>query len=854
MRDHGGQAQQHFATLINQPEKPWLDCSTSLSPLGPPPWIDGIILNWRTLVTQYPTTDAQPMQLALAKAHNINPEQVLCGNGSTELMGLLLRAVRPLRGITSPPCWSGYEEACKASEIPHLQKTITYDYNQGDCPGDLHFLAHPNNPDGTLLCHQKFRKRALQNPQTWYLLDLAFEDFIEDSKNSPWWKEPWPGNVIRVKSLTKFFTLPGLRLGFLATGSDSRGKQLQKKLLSLCLPWQVNAMAQWCGERLYNDSSWNNLQRRESARLAKSLSDILQDCGWSAQVCPAWILASPPLSQSHKNAWQALLEIGICARLLSDSLRFGLLCDSDLNLFKERLDVLYLNTKGSERVLNRNKPAILVAGITSDSGKSVLTAGLCAVLRNEGAIPMPYKAQNMSNQAWVTPEGGEIGWSQAVQAFAAGQTPHVDMNPVLLKPGGSGRSHIIHRGLEIGAMDVHSYFTTFEQHRMVAIQALDSLGAKGDCIVLEGAGGIAETNLRHRDLSNREAPLHVNARTLLVGDIDRGGVFSALYGAWSCLDPVMRNQICGFAINRFRGDAALLENGIRELEERTAIPVLGVLPYEGNLGLGHEDSLSLREDQFPSVHSLALGVIRLPHISNVNDFSPLEHTSGVQLFYSQNPEKLSRAHALILPGTRNTIADLQWLKSTGIDQVVHSFYNQNKPIFAVCGGMQMLGSWVEDTSGAEMGYPTREIGLEIIPIYTQLLAKGKVVRPRRQLVNQRIRRYLPWLNNIIEVWGYEIHCGQSYNTGKNTNGISCLDGWVESHRGLWATYWHGILHQQRIAIQWAHWVANRSGISLSKDTPINDKTSVPSFLIPGLARIEKLVSCHLDWRRLLPNA
>jgi|GEM_PF-3993 len=874
MRDHGGQLETLAQKLgVTLPSAAIHDFSASLNPLGMPPALSRIGDIWTNLATCYPSTDAQLACAHIALAHGLQTEQVLCGNGSTELMALALQASQARSLHCFSPCWSGYAEAAAAAGIAtlHIAAPAHYDpldprdnalmeaHIRANFPQEPHcavMLASPNNPNGCILSAEFIRSLCTEYPETLVLLDLAFDDFLHDPGHSPWWQgADWPGNLVRIQSLTKFFAIAGLRLGFLATGNDLPALELAARLRKRALPWSVNGIAQWVGERLYSDPAWNDLARTECQSLRDALLGILHDANIRTTPCAAWVLAEPPVRQSATEWQRELLQKGICVRLLRgvglqgcDLLRFGLLGRGALDALDNALRMDLISIRIHARPM-----ALLIAGTTSDAGKSAVATGVCAALRARGLKPMPYKAQNMSNHAWVTPEGGEIGWAQAVQAFAAGVTPHVDMNPVLLKPGNQGCSHVIHRGRDIGAMDVHAYHAGFVKHRQIACDAYDALSAKAGSMVLEGAGGIAEINLRHRDLSNREAPLHANAGIVIVGDIDRGGVFASLLGSVQCLDAQLRSKVLGFVINRFRGDASLLDSGIQELQVRTGIPTLGVIPWRSDLHLGEEDSLNLGEQELPPASFVRIGVVRLPHLCNVNDWSSLEHLPGVALFRSQDPAKLAQADALILPGTRTTISDLRWLKEQGLDTLLTSWTKAQKPLLAICGGLQILGERVIDPDGVEEAGGAEESGLGIFAHTTVLQAQGKVVRPRQGFIHPHAVQKIPWLAGVKRISGYEIHCGQTRKSQMSeSHSIPCIpwamdddgcaEGWIAGQGTLWATYWHGALHSEQLAHAWIRFVAERAGKLLCVNSIDNsDDFAVPSFLKPGIRVAHEMV-------------
>jgi adenosylcobyric acid synthase len=347
---------------------------------------------------------------------------------------------------------------------------------------------------------------------------------------------------------------------------------------------------------------------------------------------------------------------------------------------------------------------LMVQGTASSVGKSIVTAALCRLFRQEGLRVAPFKSQNMALNAFVTPDGGEIGRAQAVQAAAARVVPTVDMNPILLKPEGDSRSQVIVMGKSIGSLAAVDYHARKPELRTVVTDALARLRATHDLVVIEGAGSPAEINLKDRDIVNMFVAKAADAKVLLVGDIDRGGVFAAFVGTMELLEPDERARIGAFVVNKFRGDVKLLEPGLRFLEERTKVPVLGVLPYVQRLRVADEDSVSLEDRRGlrrASPSEVEIAVVRLPRISNYDDFQPLEHEAGVLVRFVEHAEELAGADLVVLPGTKSTMADLRWLRESGIAAAIVARAARGEYVLGICGGCQMLGRTIEDPHGIE---------------------------------------------------------------------------------------------------------------------------------------------------------
>jgi adenosylcobyric acid synthase len=391
---------------------------------------------------------------------------------------------------------------------------------------------------------------------------------------------------------------------------------------------------------------------------------------------------------------------------------------------------------------------LMVMGTASDVGKSVVVTALCRAFARNGLRVAPFKSQNMSNNAAVCPGDGEIGRAQAVQAEACGLEPSVDMNPVLLKPESESGCQVVIRGRPRFHMKAREH----ERYRAEAwpeiVGSYEALAKNFDLIVIEGAGGAAEINLRHRDLVNWSIAELTDSPVLLIGDIDKGGVFASLVGTVELLSPAERQRIKGFLINKFRGDITLLEPGLRFLEERTGIPVLGVLPYQKSLGIPQEDSAMLDGRVVRSQPgAVTIGVVRLPRISNYTDFESLESEPDVTVHYLSDPVAAPNIDLLILPGTKNTVADLGWLRATGWEDFLVRHRRRGGWVVGICGGYQMLGRRIVDNERIESDKP-ETVGLGLLE--TETIFQPKKITEQVGAVH---------LATGLHVSGYEIHAG-----------------------------------------------------------------------------------------------
>ncbi len=424
---------------------------------------------------------------------------------------------------------------------------------------------------------------------------------------------------------------------------------------------------------------------------------------------------------------------------------------------------------------------IMVQGTMSNAGKSLLAAGLCRVFRQDGYRVAPFKSQNMALNSFITKEGLEMGRAQVVQAEACGVEPSVLMNPILLKPTTDVGSQVIVNGEVLGNMSAVEYFAMKRTLIPKIMEAYNTLSAQNDIIVIEGAGSPAEINLKTDDIVNMGLAKMVHAPVLLVGDIDRGGVFAQLYGTVALLDEEERRLVKGTVINKFRGDVEILRPGLKMLEDLTHKPVVGVLPYL-KVDIEDEDSLTERFGRRTRA-ALDIAVIRLPRISNFTDFSALEATTGVGVRYVTSPRQLGSPDLVILPGTKSTISDLLWLRQCGLEAAIKKLAAAGAPVCGICGGYQMLGRRITDSCGAEGGGSVEGMGL--LPMVTDFAAEKHRTRVRGAVIGGELAG--------AELEGYEIHMGETMlDEGAQPLvrlETGAFDGCVSG--SVWGSYLHG---------------------------------------------------------------
>ena len=444
---------------------------------------------------------------------------------------------------------------------------------------------------------------------------------------------------------------------------------------------------------------------------------------------------------------------------------------------------------------------IMIQGTMSNAGKSLLCAGLCRIFKQDGYRVAPFKSQNMALNSFITVDGGEMGRAQVVQAEAAGIAPDVRMNPILLKPTTDVGSQVIVNGVVQGNMRAMEYYQRKQEYIPAIMEAYNTLAAEYDIIVIEGAGSPAEINLKQEDIVNMGFAKLSDAPVLLVGDIDRGGVFAQLYGTIALLEADERARIKGTVVNKFRGDKKILEPGLKILEDLCGVPVAGVIPYT-YVDVDDEDSLSERFNRGGERKLLDIAVIRLPRISNFTDFSPFEQYENVSLRYVEKVADLHNPDMILIPGTKSTISDLKWLRQSGLEAAVQKAAAAGTLVFGVCGGYQMLGKSVYDPDAVEAAGVTEIAGMGLIDMDT--VFRGDKVQTQTQGVFENITGLLADLNGIFYA-GYEIHMGRSQEALPALNGGG----------NVYGSYVHGIFDAPGVADTILKALCVQKGIDLS---------------------------------------
>lgn len=791
-----------------------LDFSASINPLGPPEGLRAAIARSLDQVVHYPDPDCTELVECLARRYRVSPEQIVVGNGSTEVFYALARALPFARAVIAVPSYSDYATSMRAAGrevcLVKLDEATNFaiEWNRLDplLRGDeIVLLGQPNNPTGRAFESESLRALAARHPATMFVVDEAFADFMDGYRSLADCGLP---NVIVVRSLTKFYAIPGLRLGF-AVASVAVAERIRQQIL----PWSVGTLAQDAAVAVLSDDEYVRrsiaLVNQQRSRLSERLATLP-----GVHVYPSvtnYLLARLDRADMTAPALaDRLLCQGIAIRTFTPEQhldeRFFRVAVRTEKENARLCDVLATalspasaaGTAAPQR--RRRTPAIMLQGTSSNAGKSVLAAALCRILLQDGIRVAPFKSQNMSLNSFVTRDGGEMGRAQVVQSQACRLDPDVRMNPILLKPSSDTGCQVIVRGKPVGSMSVGEYVRYKPQAFVAAKECYDSLAAEFDAIVLEGAGSPAEVNLKSHDIVNMQMAEYAAAPVLVVGDIDRGGVFASFVGTMEVLADWERKQIAGWLVNRFRGDASLLGPALDYTLQHTGRPVLGVVPYLSNLGLPQEDSVEFKSgslDQAADDAAIEIAVIDLPHISNFTDFDAFGAESDVLVRIVRTAADLNSPDAVILPGSKNTLDDLKYLRRSGLaERIMEIARDEKTEIVGICGGLQMLGREIADPLGIESTAEASR-GLGLLDVSTSMAAEKTLVRTSA-------------VHGIsgLPVVGYEIHHGQTTCGGCEpvlTRTDGQIVGIAARGRRVWGTYLHGVFD----ADEFRRWFVDR---------------------------------------------
>lgn len=506
---------------------------------------------------------------------------------------------------------------------------------------------------------------------------------------------------------------------------------------------------------------------------------------------------------------------------------------------------------------------LMVQGTMSSVGKSLIVAALCRIFMQEGLRVAPFKSQNMALNSFVTRDGLEIGRAQAMQAAAAGIDVTVEMNPVLIKPEADSFAQVVVRGKPWARLPAGQYMRRRGELWRVVTEALDTLRATYDLVIIEGAGSPVELNLRQGELVNMAIAEYADAPVLLVGDIDRGGIFAQLLGTLMLLEEPTRARICGLIVNKFRGDMSLFADGVTMLEQRGGVPVIGVVPFIRHLNIADEDSVALDDrvsanTAYASSSTLDIAIIRLAHISNFDDFDPLAAEPDTVVRFVERVEELGHPDLLILPGTKTTVADLQALRVGGLAERITTLVHSGVPVLGICGGYQMLGTVIRDPDNVESDVPEMA-GLDLLSLTTTFVGEKQTVRAQGHIV---AHQGLFAGAEGLDIIGYEIHMGRTdavnaHNplvqiTARRDEEAHAVDGAIDASGWIAGTYFHGLFDNDALRHCVLRNLALRKGIMRSGATPRFDREAAYNHLATTVRQhlnLEGLNSLIADYRK-----
>ena len=784
----------------------FIDFSANINPLGPPPWFRQVVnRNLETLV-DYPDPECTELRRAAAQHHGIAAEHVIAANGASEIIFALPR-IRWIGGSVIPvPAYGDYRYASVAAKVPvttillRPENRFELDFEELSAglagPADrrvLVWLGQPNNPTGGLLDCDRLKAVCSEHSRHLFVIDESFAEFLDGYSSII---AADLQNVVVLRSLTKFYGVPGLRVAYAVCRPEVR------ESIEDALPtWSVNTLAQKVGAEALADREYQERTRayvsEERKRFTAQLATVpgIEIRGGQANFI---LLRSREMTAACIN--EKMAEAGIAIRTCGDFdgldekyFRIAVRTATENDLFINTLRHVASGPRQAARGAKKRRAArLMLQGTASNAGKSVLTTALCRILLQDGIRVAPFKAQNMSLNSYVTADGGEMGRAQVVQAQACRLAPEVKMNPVLLKPSSQTGSQVILCGKPIAFMEARHYHTNKTMLFDEVTRCFDELASEYEAVVLEGAGSPGEVNLKRYDIVNMKMARYAEAPVLLVGDIDRGGVFASFIGTLDVLDEWERRLIKGFLINKFRGDASLLGSATEYTFNYTGKRTIGTIPMIDNLGIPDEDSVSFKQDMgdrgLPKSDTrIVIGLVDLPHISNFTDFDPLRNEPDVEVRIVRKAGELDGCDTVILPGSKNVFADLAYLKKERIASRIVSMAGECE-IIGICGGYQMLGRRLLDPSGIE-STDGETAGLGLLNLDT-VLGDEKILKQAE----------VKHLATGIDLAGYEIHHGRTRFadaepwTVRNDGEII---GVSHSNLPIHGTYLHGLFDSDR---------------------------------------------------------
>lgn len=901
-----------------------IDASANLNPLGPPDWLDASFNEGRRAVAAYPDPDYAELRAAAGAALGLEPDRVVFGAGADELMFALAHASGKAVALIEEPCYSAYREASADAGLRVVRARAALPGPAVGGPDDvadsgggrsgrgaegaadgaaaaferyaellsaepeaLLWLAAPNNPTGLVPpgYPELPGRLARAFPRALVAVDEAFVDFVEGlDPHACLGEAARLPNLVSLRSMTKFWCVPGLRLGYAVAGGE-----LPARLRSALPTWPLNCVAEAFGRRAFADpdaparrAATRALIAGERARMAELLSalpgvralesranyylvrideaaaglsagelaDRAEDAGIGLRRCDSFAgfgrdgrgrSGGRSYGEPDDGRGRDYLRIALRSPEENDRLYaavariVGAATGRPAPVDGAPVDGAPVGeTAGGEAASRggsrdaydrpegrlpgaapRRARALMVLGTSSGAGKSLITTALCRIFRDLGVDVAPYKAQNMANNSAVTADGLELGRAQAVQAAACGLEPDVRMNPVLLKPEGDRSSQVVVMGRPYARLEAADYYRLRGEMRAAARAAYDSLAAEHGLVVMEGAGSPAEINLKANDFVNLAAARYAGARALLVGDIDRGGVFASFIGTVATFSPEELRLLGGFVVNKFRGDPALLGDAFAMVRDRTGFPTLGCVPMLAGLDIPDEDEPVVKAGSRPGAE-LRIAVPALRRVSNFTDLDAFaaEPDVAVEPVRSGRELRDGRWDAVVIPGSKSTVADLAWLRSVGLADAIADFAAGGGTVVGVCGGYQMLGRRIVDPDRVEAeGVETPGLGL--LPLVTAFARDKRLAR--------RVAR---WAEGGFPLDGYEIHHGRTFPEAEGLRAVMLGDdgealGYGEGR--VWGSYLHGLFDADAFRRHFLNGLRAARGLS---PLPVHERPSL----------------------------
>jgi len=793
-----------------------LDFSANINPCAPPPWLRSLINRELELVAHYPDPAAKALIEAITERHPVAAEYIVPANGTTELLHLLPHIIPRGQVIIPVPSYVDYFAVFEKHGFEITPLYLEESNNFAIVPDDISSLlkgketiifGNPANPSGSFLQQNSIVELAQNHSDTLFIIDEAFLDFQEDHHSTGGQCE----NLVTLNSLTKFYGVPGLRLGF-----GIFPLIYAKKIAALMPQWSINTLAQRVGARALRDHEFDAASRAKFQELSSEMHDELMSIQ-ALKVFPSmanYILLKLVDGSAAETVARELSYKNIMIRCCDNYLgldksyfRVAIRKKRENQILLENLKRL-LGTKIKKHRAERSKtPALMFQGTSSNAGKSILTAAFCRIFLQDGLRVAPFKSQNMSLNSFVTRDGMEMGRAQVVQAMAARLDPDWRMNPILLKPNSDTGSQVIVNGRPVANMNVKEYHGYKSTAWKSVTRSYDELASQYDCLVLEGAGSPGEINLKKHDIVNMKMAAYAQSPVLLIGDIDRGGVYASFAGTMDVLEEWERAMISGFIVNKFRGDESLLGDAHKFIADHTGRQVIGVVPFITDLSVPQEDSVSMKDGFYQGRDTadsqIEICLIDLPHISNFTDIDSLYYEPDVNIRIVRKNHEIGNPDAIILPGSKNVAGDLRYLKDKGFYECLTQQAENGCVIVGICGGYQMLGKKMADPHMIET--TTNEIeGIGLINIDT-LLNPDKTLQRKDGI-------HLP---SGLKVSGYEIHHGISASHAEPV--LSFSDGSVcgaSSYDGrVWGAYLHGVFDEDLFRRWFIDDLRQRKGLS-----------------------------------------